>query len=132
MAPIARFSLVALDCPDPLALARFYGAITGWDVEDDDGDWDGTEDWVELRSPAGATIAFQRAADHQPPRWPSADHPQQLHLDFDVPDLDDGERAVLGLGATKADVQPGTSFRVYLDPAGHPFCLVLDPDTELA
>ena len=34
--------------------------------------------------------------------------------------------AVLGLGATKHDHQPGTSFRVFLDPAGHPFCLCLD------
>lgn len=131
MASIARFSLVALDCPDPLALARFYAAITGWEVEDDDGEWDGHEDWVQLHSPVGATIAFQRAPDHQPPEWPSADHPQQLHLDFDVPDLDDGERAVIALGARKADVQPGTSFRVFIDPAGHPFCLVLDDDVEL-
>jgi hypothetical protein len=30
---------------------------------------------------------------------------------------------VLARGATKADVQPGTTFRVFLDPAGHPFCL---------
>ena len=33
------------------------------------------------------------------------------------------ERYALGLGATKADHQPGTTFRVFLDPAGHPFCL---------
>jgi len=31
---------------------------------------------------------------------------------------------VLAAGATKAETQPGESFRVYLDPAGHPFCLV--------
>jgi catechol 2,3-dioxygenase-like lactoylglutathione lyase family enzyme len=116
--PIARFSLVALDCPDPRALAAFYGAITGWEVGDGD-------EWVELRSDRGATIAFQLAPDHQPPLWPSADHPQQAHLDFDVPDLDAGEAQVLALGARKTDSQPGTSWRVYLDPAGHPFCLVL-------
>jgi hypothetical protein len=34
---------------------------------------------------------------------------------------------VLAIGARRADVQPEPSaFRVYLDPAGHPFCLVLD------
>jgi hypothetical protein len=85
-----------------------------------------TDDWVQLVAPEGATIAFQQALDHQPPQWPSADHPQQLHLDFDVPDLDAGEAAVLAIGARKADVQPGTSFRVFLDPAGHPFCLCQD------
>lgn len=120
MTGIARFSLVALDCPDPVALAEFYGAITGWPVgEDDDG-------WVELGGDGGATIAFQRAPDHQPPVWPGDDHPQQLHLDFDVMDLDVGEEQVLALGARKTEFQPGETFRVYLDPAGHPFCLVLD------
>ena len=43
---------------------------------------------------------------------------------IDVPDLDAAEPAVLALGARKHDVQPGETFRVYLDPAGHPFCLV--------
>jgi catechol 2,3-dioxygenase-like lactoylglutathione lyase family enzyme len=116
--PIARFSLVALDCPDPRRLAEFYAALTGWDVDG------GDDDWVQLRSGGGATIAFQRSPDHVPPDWPSADRPQQAHLDFDVADLDEGERQVLALGARKAEFQPGSGFRVFLDLAGHPFCLV--------
>ena len=119
MTEIARWSLVALDCPDPRSLADFYAALTGWEVAHDGGDW------VQLGSDAGATIAFQRSPDFQPPQWPSAERPQQAHLDFDVSDLDTGEAQVLALGARKAEVQPGTNFRVYLDPAGHPFCLVL-------
>ncbi len=123
IAGIARFALVALDCPDPMALARFYGAITGWETEPLD---PGEPDWVQLRNPGGgATIAFQHVPDHRPPQWPGAEHPQQAHLDFDVDDLDAAEARVLAIGARKAEVQPGTSFRVYLDPAGHPFCLVL-------
>jgi catechol 2,3-dioxygenase-like lactoylglutathione lyase family enzyme len=123
MSPIARFSLVALDCPDPAALADFYGAITGWSVG-----WS-SDDWVQLASDRGATLAFQRVPDHQPPSWPDG-LPQQAHLDFDVPDLEAGERQVIALGAVKADVQPKPeSWRVYLDPAGHPFCLVVDDDT---
>jgi predicted enzyme related to lactoylglutathione lyase len=119
MPAIARYTLTALDCPDPNALAQFYSAITGWPVEPDE-----DEDWVQLRSDAGATLAFQLAPDHVPPVWPSAEQPQQLHLDFDVADLDAAEEQVLALGARKAETQPGQSFRVYLDPAGHPFCLV--------
>ncbi|GAA5167304.1 VOC family protein [Pseudonocardia eucalypti] len=118
--PIATFSLVALDCPDPRALAGFYARITGWPVDQD------ADGWVQLRSPGGATIAFQRAPGLRPPDWPSDERPQQLHLDFDVPDLDEGERRVLAIGARKADYQPSEKFRVYLDPAGHPFCLVLE------
>jgi hypothetical protein len=57
--------------------------------------------------------------------WPGAEHPQQAHLDFEVDDLDAGEAEVLRLGARKPETQPGgDSWRVYLDPAGHPFCLV--------
>jgi catechol 2,3-dioxygenase-like lactoylglutathione lyase family enzyme len=123
-AGVARFSVVALDCPDPMALAGFYSALTGWPVNrpyDSDG-------WVQLDPPdgRGAALAFQKVASgYSAPRWPGQDVPQQLHIDFDVPDLDEGERRVIALGARKAGVQPkADSFRVYLDPAGHPFCLV--------
>jgi catechol 2,3-dioxygenase-like lactoylglutathione lyase family enzyme len=122
MTPIARLSVIALDCPDPLALSRFYTDLTGWPLDPDEQ----SEDWVQLRPDGGATaIAFQRAPGHRPPSWPGDEHPQQLHLDFDVPDLDEGERGVLAIGGRKHEFQPGTTFRVYLDPAGHPFCLVL-------
>jgi catechol 2,3-dioxygenase-like lactoylglutathione lyase family enzyme len=120
MSAIAKLTVFAFDCPDPQRLAQFYAGITGWEIERDDGDW------VQLRSDSGATLAFQLAPDHQPPFWPSDDQPQQAHLDFDVADLEIGEAAIVSLGARKASVQPEhDSFRVYLDPAGHPFCLVL-------
>ncbi len=48
---------------------------------------------------------------------------QQVHLDVMVDDLDAAEHAVLDLGAIKHEHQPGETFRVFLDPAGHPFCL---------
>jgi catechol 2,3-dioxygenase-like lactoylglutathione lyase family enzyme len=121
MPGIARLSVFALDCPDPQALAVFYSRLTGWGLDHDHDEGD----WVQLRSDTGATLAFQLAPDHQPPVWPSSDRPQQAHLDFDVPDLDAGEEQVLAIGARKAEVQPADSFRVFLDPAGHPFCLVL-------
>jgi len=120
MTAIARFGLVALDCPDPVALAAFYGSITGWPIGSQD------DDWVELDSGGGPTIAFQLAPGHRPPVWPGDEHPQEAHLDFDVSDLDDGERQVLAIGARKTEFQPSPdSWRVYLDLAGHPFCLVL-------
>ena len=125
--PIARFSLVALDCPDADRLATFYSTITGWPVEVPawaDPVTDGRR-WLQLRQDTGATIAFQQIPDFVAPTWPGGEHPTQLHLDFDVPDLDDGESAVLAIGARLAQGQPDPAeFRVYLDPAGHPFCLV--------
>jgi predicted enzyme related to lactoylglutathione lyase len=120
MSAIGKLTVFALDCAEPRRVAEFYSAITGWEIERDDGEW------VQLRSDGGASLAFQLAPDHQPPQWPSAEHPQQAHIDFDVDDLDAGEAAVVALGARKAEVQPEPgAFLVFLDPAGHPFCLVL-------
>ncbi|GHH41955.1 VOC family protein [Streptomyces candidus] len=117
--PIAKYDLVALDCPDPATLSAFYADILGGEVERSDDDW-----WV-LSAPGGHRIAFQRVAGHRPPEWPNAGHnSQQLHLDFDVPDLDKAEEQVLALGAKVLDADDRQrSFRVYADPAGHPFCL---------
>ena len=118
---IARFPSFVIDCPDPVALARFYGALLGWDVQDQA---DGDDHWLDLRPADGSNcISFQRAQDYRSPDWPGQDNPQQMHLDVMVEDLDAGEKAVLELGATKTEHQPGESFRVFLDPAGHPFCL---------
>jgi len=113
---IARNPTVVLDCADPAALATFYATMLGWEV-------DAGDDWVDIRSDHGHTLSFQQVPDHRPPVWPGQDVPQQMHLDVVVNDLDAGEAAVLELGATKHDHQPGATFRVFLDPAGHPFCL---------
>lgn len=124
MAAVARFSLVAIDTADPLALAEFYSRITGWPVDPIPA---GQEWWVQLRAPHGVVLAFQLDADHADPGWPDGDPPQQMHLDFDVDDLDAAEAEVIALGAHKAAHQPKPQFwRVFTDPAGHPFCLVLD------
>ena len=45
-----------------------------------------------------------------------------MHIDVKVDEFDVAEAAVLALGVTKAGSDTPT-FRVYLDPAGHPFCL---------
>jgi predicted enzyme related to lactoylglutathione lyase len=116
---IGRFPSIVLDCPDPGALATFYGALLDWKVE-------ASPDWAEVRADNGQCICFQQVEDYQPPRWPGQERPQQMHLDICVDDLDKGEAAVLELGATRAKDQPGTTFRVFLDPAGHPFCLCIE------
>jgi hypothetical protein len=119
-----RWELVALDCPDPIALAAFYSRVTGWEVEPlgDVAAPDVT--WLALVVPHGPTLAFQRVAHYVAPTWPEGPLPQQIHLDFTVRDLDAGEAHVLRAGATRAAFQPDDSFRVFLDPVGHPFCLV--------
>jgi hypothetical protein len=72
----------------------------------------------------GSSVKFQQVSDYSPPRWPDPAHPQQAHLDIAVADLDAGEARVLELGAVRLDAG-GPRFRVFADPAGHPFCLTL-------
>jgi predicted enzyme related to lactoylglutathione lyase len=115
---IARSPSIVIDCPDAAALAAFYGALLDWKVEVCDG-------WLEVHGEDGQCIAFQQVEGYTRPRWPGQEAPQQMHLDVVVDDLDAAEAAVTGLGATKHEHQPGTQFRVFLDPAGHPFCLCL-------
>jgi Glyoxalase-like domain len=123
-------SVTALDCPDPVALASFYSLVTGLEVEPL-GDLAPEEvTWLELVSDTRPTLAFQRIAGYVAPTWPEGPVPQQLHLDFEVDDLDEGEAHVLRAGATKSPYQPGTTFRVYLDPVGHPFCLVQSASSD--
>lgn len=115
---IAHTPNVVIDCPDPGQLARFYGTLLGFEIDIDD-----DNSWAAIRSEGSSPVSFQQVADYRPPQWPGQQHPQQMHLDVVVDDLDAAERPTLELGATKHEQQPGESFRVFLDPAGHPFCL---------
>jgi len=125
---IAKYSLTALDCPDPLTLANFYAQITDFKVVVAYTTKDGKPLWVELVDNGVTRIAFQRVEKYTPPTWPEGPTPQQAHLDFDVKDLNAAEAKLLEIGAVKSPIQtssnPETNFRVYFDPAGHPFCLV--------
>jgi hypothetical protein len=120
---IAKLGVVVLDCPDPYALAGFYAAVLGGQVEG------GSEDrWVEVTGHDGTQLGFQRAERFVPPSWPSADRSQQFHLDLTVAkeEIDAAEQQILALGATPLDTDDDggkRDFRVYADPAGHPFCL---------
>ncbi|GGP85478.1 VOC family protein [Streptosporangium pseudovulgare] len=120
---IARMRSVVIDCPDPKGLADFYGALLDWKITNVE------DDWVTLTDgESGGRLCFQLAPDHRPPSWPDSELPQQFHLDLAVDDLDEAEARTLALGAVKHSHQPDAEdddFRVFLDPAGHPFCLCL-------
>ncbi|GEB64099.1 glyoxalase [Sinomonas atrocyanea] len=116
---IARFPSVVIDCPDAAALAQFYAGLLDWAIEES------SPDWARVRADYGQCLDFQGVQGYTPPQWPGQEVPQQMHLDVVVDDLDAAEASVLGLGASRHDHQPGTTFRVFLDPAGHPFCLCL-------
>lgn len=116
---------VALDAPDPMRLAEFYGDLLGWQVfPGDDG---GAA--VAPSEDAGYYIACQVEPDYRRPVWPSEPGEQQMsmHLDVEVEDLDEAVAYAESVGAVQAETQPQETVRVMFDPAGHPFCLYLGP-----
>ncbi|MER7246509.1 VOC family protein [Kribbella sp. NPDC000426] len=113
----ARFWGPTLDCPDPLELGEFYQRVAGGQLAAV------TESFVELRFEA-FSLGFQRDLNYRAPTWPEPRVPQQCHLDFSAADLDAEQERVVAAGARPTAVQPSPEvFRVFLDPAGHPFCL---------
>lgn len=118
---IGKLSAVVLDCPDPTALAGFYAELVGGTVKVEE------DDWVDLDRGDGQRLSFQLAPGHRAPHWPDPERPQQFHLDIAVEraEIDTAEQRVLALGATLLEGDNGgaRNWRVYADPAGHPFCL---------
>jgi catechol 2,3-dioxygenase-like lactoylglutathione lyase family enzyme len=121
---IGRLEKTVIDCPDPRALAEFYCAVLGMRVNEDLGDW-----VVIGVAPGQRQLAFQRATEWVPPRWPDPAYPQQLHLDIRVADPDHAEQQLRKLGAARGPAERETGFRVFTDPVGHPFCIVFGPVT---
>jgi hypothetical protein len=123
---IAHLAYTALDCDNPIELADFYSKITGWPVEPL-GDFPPADvTWLELLDEKGFTkMGFQKIDNYQKPTWPTGGLPQQAHIDFHAKDLDIAEKQLLEIGAVKAEFQPKPHrFRIFLDLAGHPFCIV--------
>jgi catechol 2,3-dioxygenase-like lactoylglutathione lyase family enzyme len=111
-----------LDAPDAQELAGFYRRLLGWETAEDE------PDWVVLAAPdGGAGLSFQTESAYVRPVWPAGpgDPQMSMHLDIEVDDLDAAGAQAVAAGATLAEFQPQDDVRVYLDPAGHPFCLFL-------
>lgn len=109
-----------IDCPDTMNLAAFYSGMTGRPVKTgSDANWAGI-------AFGDIELAFIRVDDYRAPQWPDGEHPKQFHLDFEVNDVEVEQDRVLQLGAAlhQDSIGPdGYGWRVYTDPAGHPFCL---------
>jgi Glyoxalase-like domain len=130
--PVGWIREVVLDCPHPWEEARFWaGLLGGTPVE-----W--YPGWVTLEPPPhGQRLSFQGTGPAGPlasdPSASSAREPI-VHFDVLVDDLADAHRRVIAAGAVflagRVSPRPGPGskrvpWRVYTDPAGHPFCLVV-------
>lgn len=116
---VATLKMFTLDSSDARRDARFWAAVLGWDIAQEH------DEYAMLGGPGGIALGFGLVPDHQAPGWPNAHGSKQFHFDLAVDDLDAGVAKCVELGATFPDEQPGDTWRVLLDPSGHPFCLTL-------
>jgi catechol 2,3-dioxygenase-like lactoylglutathione lyase family enzyme len=115
----ATLKMVTLDSSDARRDARFWSAVLGWDVVHEQ------DEYAMLSGPGGIALGLGTIADYEPAPWPNAHGSKQFHFDLSVDELEVGVARCVELGATLPDVQPGETWRVLLDPSGHPFCLTL-------
>ena len=98
-------------------LAAFYCELLGMQVV--------SEGWLRIATDETSALRFALDGDGwsdlRPPRWRDPEHPQQMHLDIQVPDLDGAGELIVGMGGRL--LEDFGDYRVYADPAGHPFCL---------
>jgi predicted enzyme related to lactoylglutathione lyase len=93
--------------------------VLGWEVAHSQ------DEYAMLVGPDGLAMGFGLVEGYQPPGWPNERGSKQFHVDLAVDDLDAAARSCVDLGGTLPDEQPGETWRVLLDPSGHPFCLTL-------
>ena len=121
--PVGWVREIVLDCPDPWDLARFWAQLLGGTPVE----W--YPGWVTLEPPPhGQRFSFQGVG----PGEGAQTH--IVHFDVLVSDLASAHERVVALGGVFAgehvSPRPGPDgeqipWRVYRDPAGHPFCLVV-------
>ncbi|MCF6526056.1 VOC family protein [Streptomyces sp. JJ36] len=121
----SKFTELAIDCADPRGLARFWCAVLGYEVlEEEDG-------FVAIGSPL--VPEGKDRPGPVPPALTFARVPEgktvknRLHIDVNPTDRDQDEevRRLLGLGARRADVGQGEhSWVVLTDPEGNEFCVL--------
>ncbi|OCC13472.1 VOC family protein [Streptomyces sp. PTY087I2] len=123
----SKFTELAIDCADPVALARFWCAVLGYEVQDADEDEGvvmiGSPEVPEGKSrpgPVPPTLTFARVPEGKTVK-------NRLHIDVNPTDREQDEEVerLLALGARRADVGQGEAGWVVLtDPEGNEFCVL--------
>lgn len=113
---VAKLAMISLDCADAGASATFWSEVLGWEIA-------ATGDGYAMIAGDGPAVGFGTVPGYVSPAWPNEHGSKQFHFDLAVDDLAAAESRCVELGATVPSEQPGETWRVLLDPAGHPFCL---------
>ncbi len=109
---------IGIDCRDPVMLAQFWAAATGYEI----GDFDPAEIYLDLRPPSKAfpVIYFQRVPEGKNIK-------NRLHLDLYVEDIDVAADALVARGGKRIGEfrrgSAGGKWQVMVDPEENEFCL---------
>jgi predicted enzyme related to lactoylglutathione lyase len=118
MTDAVRFDAVAIDCTDPVALAGFWAAVLGTEIEGTGGEG---PHYVDLKPTGGVpTLRFQRVPEPKATK-------NRLHLDLMAPDIDAAAARVESLGARRtgeSHSEYGFDWIVLEDPEGNEFCII--------
>ena len=123
----SKFTELAIDCADPIGLARFWCSVLGYEVRDqDDGivtiGSPGVPEGKKRPGPVPPTLTFARVPERKTVK-------NRLHLDVNPTDREQDEEVsrLLDIGARHADVGQGEQGWVVLaDPEGNEFCVLAD------
>jgi len=121
----SKLTELAIDCADPLGLARFWCSVLDYEIQDEE---DGVvtigsplvPEGKNRSGPVPPTLTFARVPEGKSVK-------NRLHLDVNPTDRgQDAEvRRLLDLGARHADVgQAEESWVVLADPEGNEFCVL--------
>ncbi|HEY2174926.1 MAG TPA: VOC family protein [Mycobacteriales bacterium] len=125
----------AIDATDCRGLAEFYREFLGLRYRPGDekpGGGPDDADWLVLLNSEGSRVfAIQQVPQLAKPTWPTHQVPKHMHHDYRVGDIDELEHQrhrAEQLGATllydRSSDEDEPLF-VLADPAGHPFCLLV-------
>lgn len=123
--PIGTLTQLVLECEDAAALAAFWQELLG--LEDPVIE----PDWVTLQWAPVGRLSCHQVQGYRPPEWPGEVGDLQLHFDLLVDDFEQADQRAQQIDAVPLGevINPGPkAWRVYTDPAGHPFCLVSTPE----
>ncbi|GGS05916.1 MULTISPECIES: VOC family protein [Streptomyces] len=122
-----KFTELAIDCADPVALARFWCSVLDYEVQ-------GVEEGEEVVTIGPPSVPEgKNRPGPVPPALTFARVPEgktlknRLHIDVNPTDREQDEEVerLLALGARRADVgQGGASWVVLSDPEGNEFCVL--------
>jgi hypothetical protein len=117
----ARPRNITFDCTDPFALARFWGQVTGYAEDPDNGNEPGDPEGLLVGPDGQPNLLFVAVPEAKTVK-------NRVHLDLEPQDRtrDQEVERLLGIGATLvADLRrsDGTGWVVLADPEGNELCI---------